>query len=147
MCYTTGAAAVRINDMLLLLLLIAEHSSTHKQISKLPYVCARTGRYRDAVGLYAKALAHCPDAVPVYINRSMTQLQLRQYRQAHEDASIALSLEPGSYKAYHKRYQAKRGLQDYQVNGLHGDHGVLKTACIGSLWRSCICTHAVSCAE
>ncbi|KAK3246068.1 hypothetical protein CYMTET_44382 [Cymbomonas tetramitiformis] len=87
----------------------------------------KAGKYAEAEAAYGCSLQLLPAAVPVLSNRAMVRLALKQFVDAEADADLALALDPGFVKAYHRRYEARRALGKKQ-GALEDVRRVLKEA-------------------
>lgn len=69
-------------------------------------------QYESAIECYSRAIALQPTAV-LYANRAMAQLKLAKYAAADSDCTVAMQLDPGYVKSYHRRGVARRNQKQY----------------------------------
>ena len=86
-----------------------------------------SGNYDDAMRLYTKAIALCPEMVALWSNRAAAHFQLRHYSLCVADCERAVECDPSFTKAYVRAAQA------------HVQLGNLDSALVSS----CACVHCV----
>ncbi|NXN41453.1 TOM34 protein, partial [Rhinoptilus africanus] len=73
----------------------------------------KTGNHKKAVEKYSESLQLSQECA-TYTNRALCYLTLKQYKEAAQDCTEALRLDPKNVKALYRRAQALKGLKDYK---------------------------------
>uniref|UniRef100_A0A663N485 Translocase of outer mitochondrial membrane 34 n=1 Tax=Athene cunicularia TaxID=194338 RepID=A0A663N485_ATHCN len=73
----------------------------------------KKGNHKKAVEKYSESLKLNQECA-TYTNRALCYLALKQYKEAVQDCSEALRLDPKNVKALYRRAQALKELKDYK---------------------------------
>ncbi|XP_064023817.1 mitochondrial import receptor subunit TOM34 [Pogoniulus pusillus] len=73
----------------------------------------KKGKHEKAVEKYSESLKLNQECA-TYTNRALCYLSLKQYKEAVQDCTEALSLDPKNVKALYRRAQALKELKDYK---------------------------------
>lgn len=83
----------------------------------------RSGKWKEAINLYAEAIKRNPNDEKVYNNRSTALCKVMGWQEALEDAVKAIALKPNWVKPYLRKCRIEQALQKY-----HRALQTLKTA-------------------
>ncbi|NXJ00591.1 TOM34 protein, partial [Psophia crepitans] len=75
----------------------------------------KKGNHKKAVEKYSESLKLSQECA-TYTNRALCYLTLKQYKEAVQDCTEALRLDPKNVKALYRRAQALKELQDYKLS-------------------------------
>ncbi|NXQ79170.1 TOM34 protein, partial [Nyctibius grandis] len=73
----------------------------------------KKGNHKKAIEKYSESLKLNQECA-TYTNRALCYLTLKQYKEAVQDCTEALRLDPKNVKALYRRAQALKGLKDYR---------------------------------
>ncbi|KZP23668.1 SET domain-containing protein [Athelia psychrophila] len=73
----------------------------------------KTADFEAAHSHYTQAMLMDPLDYRFPLNRSIANLKLKRWKEAEEDATLALTLAPGEVKAYFRRSTARKELDDF----------------------------------
>ncbi|XP_074965184.1 mitochondrial import receptor subunit TOM34 [Phalacrocorax aristotelis] len=73
----------------------------------------KKGNHKEAVEKYSESLQLSQECA-TYTNRALCYLTLKQYKEAVQDCTEALRLDPKNVKALYRRAQALKELKDYK---------------------------------
>ncbi|KFP26245.1 Mitochondrial import receptor subunit TOM34, partial [Colius striatus] len=73
----------------------------------------KKGNHKKAAEKYSESLKLNPECA-TYTNRALCYLSLKQYKEAVQDCTEALRLDPKNVKALYRRAQALKELKDYK---------------------------------
>lgn len=73
----------------------------------------KKGNHKKAVEKYSESLKLNKECA-TYTNRALCYLTLKQYKEAAQDCTEALKLDPKNVKALYRRAQALKELKDYK---------------------------------
>lgn len=76
-------------------LAFAQHPVAEKDSESMAILSTRNGRYKEALKYASKAIAKSPDRFDLYLNRSSTYLNLKDYKNALADLNKAEVLMKG----------------------------------------------------
>ncbi|XP_035748770.1 mitochondrial import receptor subunit TOM34 [Egretta garzetta] len=85
----------------------------------------KKGNHKKAVEKYSESLK-LNEECATYTNRALCYLTLKQYKEAVQDCTEALRLDPKNVKALYRRAQALKELKDYK-SGIADIKTLLKT--------------------
>uniref|UniRef100_A0A8B9P7Q4 Translocase of outer mitochondrial membrane 34 n=1 Tax=Apteryx owenii TaxID=8824 RepID=A0A8B9P7Q4_APTOW len=85
----------------------------------------KKGNHKKAIEKYSESLKLKQECA-TYTNRALCYLTLKQYKEAVQDCTEALRLEPNNVKAFYRRAQALKELKDYK-SSIADINSLLKT--------------------
>nr|XP_025948778.1 mitochondrial import receptor subunit TOM34 [Dromaius novaehollandiae] len=85
----------------------------------------KKGNHKKAIQKYSESLKLKQECA-TYTNRALCYLTLKQYKEAVQDCTEALRLEPNNVKAFYRRAQALKELKDYK-SSIADINSLLKT--------------------
>ncbi|XP_062445149.1 mitochondrial import receptor subunit TOM34 [Rhea pennata] len=88
-------------------------------------VLVKKGNHKKAIEKYSESLKLKQECA-TYTNRALCYLTLKQYKEAVQDCTEALRLEPNNVKAFYRRAQALKELKDYK-SSIADINSLLKT--------------------
>ena len=85
---------------------VAESTAAREEGNEL----YRRGRFAEAIDRFTVAISLNPQSAAAYSNRSMSHMQLKEYRRAIDDATQALKLDPCHVKSWLRRSVARSAI-------------------------------------
>jgi tetratricopeptide (TPR) repeat protein len=92
------------------------------------------GKYKEAVGLFTKAIDKKGDDEKFYIGRSRAYFKLNDFEKSFQDLNTAIKINPKSHEAYAERgqfyyliRQAEKSIMDYTLAIEHAPHDTIKS--------------------